>query len=439
MKLTRGGQAAGLVAIALFVSAVIFRDFFVGAVFIVLLMIVASEAAWVRIATHKPESKFVITREGAALKEHKEILYPGEKSAERVSLRKKVGGVVKLESRVGFLEIEPKVVRGTGDSRLEFKFATEYAGGYSGDKIGLTVKGPLGLFSSNCTIRFPRKYMVYPRVLRVAAATVRLLGRTEVGGTPIEMPGVGSEYYEMREYQPGDDYRSVNWKATARIGELMVMEHMKEAGRSYLLVLDARAPGFRETDALASTFLSLANSMGAAGVSFGIMVHDGKTVLDASSELDPRGSLSVALRAAVRITKLDADPELLELVPLRASTELGSAEGDTMLSALNRLNKHEMTSFLEDVNPWLWAARFVRETQTIKVLYVTGLLGDVRPVIELAWETKHYRDAEFTVANPCDIAGGRARYQKLVRAFQTAGVLYLSGEPTKVVQHLLAE
>jgi hypothetical protein len=106
---------------------------------------------------------------------------------------------------------------------------------------------------------------------------------------------------------------------------------------------------------------------------------------------------------------------------------------------LSRLRKDEMVSVLTEASPWAAAARFVRETQTSSVLYVSELLGDVRPVIELAWEARHYRDAEFTVANPCDVAGAHARYQKLEIALQTAWVSYFRGEPTKVVQHALAE
>jgi uncharacterized protein (DUF58 family) len=443
MKLERDGQAAALVAIALFVSAVVFRDFFVETALLVLLMIMASEAAWVRIATRKLETKFVLTREDSALEEHKVTLYPGKQSVERVRLDKKVGGEVEFESRVSFLEIEPKAVRRTGVSVLEFKFSTDYAGEYSGDQIGLVVKGPLGFFLSRCTIPFSLKYVVYPRVLQVASATVKLLGRAEVGGAPIDIPGLGSEYYEMREYQAGDDYRSVNWKATARLGELMVVEHMREAGGSYLLVLDARAPGFREIDELASTFLSLANSLGAAAASFGVLVHDGKSVLEMSSEQDPRASTTAALRAAVRMVRLETSPEFLELVPVRiamAPIALGAeSNAETVLSAMARLRKEEMSSTLERTNPWGAAERVVRETQTRSILYVSGLFGDARPVIELAWEARHHRDAEFTVANPCDTGGAHKRYHKVSEALQVAGASYRRGDPGGLLERILVQ
>lgn len=444
MKLARGGQAAALVASALLVSSVVFRDFYVETALVVVLMVIASEAAWVRLATRKPETKYLLTVMGAEQGARRIVVYPGEKSVDWVRLYKKVGGEAELVSRVPFLTIEPKLARGRGAHQLDFSFETEYAGEYSGEQVGVLVKGPLGFFSSGCAVPFPRKYVVYPRVLQVAASTVRLLGRTEIGGTPVQMPGVGSEYYEMREYQPGDDYRSVNWKATARLGELMVVEHMRESGGSYLLVLDARAPGFKETDSLASTFLSLANSLGAAGVSFGVLVHDGASVLDFASEQDPMASLSRALKAAVKIAKLDTSPEYLELVPVGASTGAageGGSGAETVLAGIARLRKEEIESMLEAVDPWAAAARFVRETQTRSVLYVSGLFGDVRPVIELAWQARHYRDAEFAVANPCDGGGedgqGMQAYRRLARGFRSAGVVYFRGDPLMLTRQVL--
>jgi len=278
-------------------------------------------------------------------------------------------------------------------------------------------------------------------VLQVAAATVRLLGRAEVGGTPVEMPGVGSEYYEMRGYQPGDDYRSVNWKATARLGELMVMEHMKEVGGAHLLVLDVRSRGFRDADELASTFLAFANSLGGAGASFGILVHDGESVLELSWGQDPAASMTVALKAAVRATRLDAKPEFLELVPARVAKALVAPkavfEGETVLSAMAGLRKEEMSSMLEESSPWAAASRLVRETQTKSVLYVSGLLGDVRPVIELAWESSHYRDVEFAVANPCDKGSDRSRYLRQAKALNEVGARYHRGEPADLLRRIL--
>ncbi|HKT21899.1 MAG TPA: DUF58 domain-containing protein, partial [Nitrososphaerales archaeon] len=241
---------------------------------------------------------------------------------------------------------------------------------------------------------------------------------------------------------PGDDYRNVNWKASAREGELVVVEHMKEVGSSFLLVLDARAPGFRETDLLASTFLSIANSLGAAGMNFGVLVHDGSRVVDLSSQQDPRASLALALRAAVGMTKLQASPEFLELVPVGVASRYAAGTGfgdEHVFSQVSALRRAELRSVLQELDPWATAARYVRDTQTRSVVYVSGLFGEVQPLIELAWEARHYRDSEFTVANPCDVRGeGDGVYPKLAKAMATAGVPYYRGSPVDLARKVLA-
>ena len=439
---TRAGQAAVFLALALLAASVALRDLIVGSVVLVLLLAVAAEAAWVSLATHRPETKFVLTGEEAGPGGHRVMLYPRDESVERVRLTKKVGGRAELEPRVNFLSVEPGAVNGAGRFALEFRFRTEYAGEYSGDEVGVTVTGPLGLFSARSSVPFALRYVVYPRVLQVAAATVRLLGRAELGETPIEMPGVGSEYYEMRAYQPGDDIRSVNWKATAREGELVVVEHMREVGSAFLIVLDARAPGFRETDRLASTFLSLANSLGGAGVNFGVLVHDGRRVIDVSPQQDPRASLAMALRAAVGVAKLEATPELLELVPVGITSRFAAGGGfgeGSVFSQLSDVRRAELRSVLESTDPWRTAAEYVRAPHPKSILYLTGLYRPGQPLIELAWEARHYRDADFSVANPCDVmeGEGHAQYQKLARALSAAGVRYHRGEPMDLARRIL--
>ncbi len=52
--------------------------------------------------------------------------------------------------------------------------------------------------------------------------------------------GLGLEFYEIREYREGDDPRLIDWKATARIGKLIVKEMRKESSSPTIIAL---APG----------------------------------------------------------------------------------------------------------------------------------------------------------------------------------------------------
>ena len=51
--------------------------------------------------------------------------------------------------------------------------------------------------------------------------------------------GLGTEFEKVRDYQPDDDIRQVNWRATARLGRPMSNEYRLEEDRDLICVVDA--------------------------------------------------------------------------------------------------------------------------------------------------------------------------------------------------------
>lgn len=58
------------------------------------------------------------------------------------------------------------------------------------------------------------------------------------GQHAIRMLGEGTEFDSLRDYQPGDDYAKVNWKATARTNRPIVSQHRAERDREIIAVID---------------------------------------------------------------------------------------------------------------------------------------------------------------------------------------------------------
>ncbi|MEM8736991.1 MAG: DUF58 domain-containing protein [Planctomycetota bacterium] len=52
------------------------------------------------------------------------------------------------------------------------------------------------------------------------------------------MVGIGREFDQMREYVAGDDFRDINWKATARSGEPRTNQYQAERARDVVLCVD---------------------------------------------------------------------------------------------------------------------------------------------------------------------------------------------------------
>jgi uncharacterized protein (DUF58 family) len=65
--------------------------------------------------------------------------------------------------------------------------------------------------------------------------------------------GAGHDLFSMRDYQPQDDLRHIDWKATARVRRLTVREFTSEDERRITIVLDTRLPN-QPDDALPERF-----------------------------------------------------------------------------------------------------------------------------------------------------------------------------------------
>src|ERR1041385_7084262 len=62
------------------------------------------------------------------------------------------------------------------------------------------------------------------------------------GRMPAKRRGAGHDLFSLRDYQPQDDLRHIDWKATARSKRLTVREFTSEDERRITIVLDTRLP-----------------------------------------------------------------------------------------------------------------------------------------------------------------------------------------------------
>jgi uncharacterized protein (DUF58 family) len=80
------------------------------------------------------------------------------------------------------------------------------------------------------------------REVRRLEITTRHLVRDIVAGEySSAFRGRGVEFSEVREYQPGDDVRSIDWNVTARLGSAYVKRYLEERELTVLFVVDVSA------------------------------------------------------------------------------------------------------------------------------------------------------------------------------------------------------
>ncbi|MEX0912518.1 MAG: DUF58 domain-containing protein [Gemmatimonadota bacterium] len=76
------------------------------------------------------------------------------------------------------------------------------------------------------------------QVRRVELKTRRLVDSRFSGEYLSSFKGQGIEFAEAREYQPGDDVRTIDWNVTARLGTPFVKRYVEERELSVLLIAD---------------------------------------------------------------------------------------------------------------------------------------------------------------------------------------------------------
>ncbi len=88
--------------------------------------------------------------------------------------------------------------------------------------------------------------------------------------------GRGMEFSEVREYQPGDDIRTIDWNVTARMGFPFVKKFQEERELSVILAVDLSASGIFGT--IDRTKNELAAELGAV-LAFTAVKHNDKVGL----------------------------------------------------------------------------------------------------------------------------------------------------------------
>ena len=114
-------------------------------------------------------------------------------------------------------------------------------GHYTIGPTSIRYRNAFNLFVSETSIGDRSDITVFPQVRDVEEALIRSdVPKMYTGATTLKTPGQGMEFYALREYFPGDSFRSINWKAFARTGELMVNEKTRDAVTDVFIILDTR-------------------------------------------------------------------------------------------------------------------------------------------------------------------------------------------------------
>lgn len=106
--------------------------------------------------------------------------------------------------------------------------------------VRIFAKSPLGLIIRRITLPSETMVKVMPSFLSLRQFELKAHSSNlvEAGNRKVRKIGHSLEFEQIREYVLGDDIRTVNWKATARKGQIMVNNYTDEKSQQVYCIID---------------------------------------------------------------------------------------------------------------------------------------------------------------------------------------------------------
>lgn len=232
----------------------------------------------------------------------------------------------------------PSVV-GRGQRELPIDLPTDRRGVFDIGPISIVRTDPLALFRTERRLSGPQVLYVHPATTRVGAEATGSIRDLE-GRAVRELTDSDLAFHALRDYEIGDDRRYIHWKATARIGSMMVRQ-FEQTRRTHILVLLSTRRGDYATPADFETAISVVGSFGMQSLSAG------QTISYATSAGIQRSASGRHLLDALAEARLSSDaPSLVDIVrrlshEVRQASAVVVACGDAVqIDHVQRLRHH---------------------------------------------------------------------------------------------------
>lgn len=131
-------------------------------------------------------------------------------------------------------------VPASGQAAATTRLSPSRRGRFAPATVTVRVEGPLGLVARQSRRDLPGQLRVYPPFrsreeaeLRITRARIAEVGLRSAAGR-----GGGTEFDQLREYTVDDEFRRIDWAATARAGKAIVRTYRAERNQTVLCLLD---------------------------------------------------------------------------------------------------------------------------------------------------------------------------------------------------------
>jgi uncharacterized protein (DUF58 family) len=131
-------------------------------------------------------------------------------------------------------------IEGKGIAELGYHLTPHERGEYQFGRINAFVNGPLQMVNRRYRLGEEQIVKVYHSYIQMRKYSLLAVANSlqEAGMKRMRRLGHSMEFEQIKEYVRGDDYRTINWKATARKGDLMVNNYTDERSQQIYCIIN---------------------------------------------------------------------------------------------------------------------------------------------------------------------------------------------------------
>lgn len=131
-------------------------------------------------------------------------------------------------------------LKGSASSVYQYKLRPIERGEYAFGDVILLVRSGMGLITKKIKTAKEQTVAVYPSYVQMRKYELfaQSAYSNEFGSKRVRKIGHSMEFEQIKEYVNGDDVRTINWKATARRGGLMVNHYTDERSQQVYCIID---------------------------------------------------------------------------------------------------------------------------------------------------------------------------------------------------------
>ncbi len=156
-----------------------------------------------------------------------------------VHLSLKIIDELPFQFQIRDFKLETELQAGA-ETVLEYFLKPVSRGEYHFGRLNVFIQQSLALVSRRVRFDLQKTIPVYPSYIQMRKYELLAISNrlTEAGIKKVRRLSHTMEFEQIRDYVKGDDYRTINWKATARRSQLMVNQYLDEKSQKVYCLID---------------------------------------------------------------------------------------------------------------------------------------------------------------------------------------------------------